>query len=168
VPGRRRPYNVASLVAYVEFQHSLFRTIPRPGIMPGSSSRTYQLALASPLPWRHLVGATGMMPDAAVRTGERSGALTDAVDTLSATLIDASLGPDPMEGPGSGLCRCNRYGAQSQHRGCCKDHCLHSHLHSPWSKAPRAGACARYLHPLLCQCFACVVRQYCKLLLCGS
>jgi hypothetical protein len=137
-------------------QHSLFRAIPRPGIVPSTSSRTYEPAFTGPLPWHHLAGGTGMMPDAAVRTGERSGALTGAVDTFPATLVDASVRPSPMKGPGSGLCRRNRHGAHSQHRGCRKDHCLH--LFSPSSKAPHACAYARYLRPLLCQCFASLVR----------
>ena len=60
-----------------------------------------------------------MMPDAAVRTGKCSGNFDSAcLITFPATLVDASVGPSPMKGPGSGSCRHNRHGAQSQHRGC--------------------------------------------------
>src|SRR5579883_2934589 len=111
----------------LESQPLISPTMPGPRVLPGASARAGDGALAGPLSGRDLVRIALMMPDTALRAGERSGGLTGAVRAVAAAFIDAAGRSRPTRGPAARLGRGNRH-CQRERRSHAQDPAIHHDL----------------------------------------
>lgn len=123
-------------------------------MLPRSTGRADDLPFAGPLSGRDLVSVTGVVPDPAMRPGQRPAALTGPVGALSAALVDAAMWSRPMRRPAAGFggrCRgCREY--QGRRGG--KDGCLHRCSPLTKSVAALASFTAMKMALLFCLVFA--------------